>query len=75
MDHNPESLRGAPSRSALDSEGKLNIPTLCVAGAMSGLGAVMDDMVAEIATQVRSAVAPRSGHWVPEENPPADAQR
>jgi pimeloyl-ACP methyl ester carboxylesterase len=60
---------GQDLRRALEIGGKLDIPTLCVSGAMSGLGPIMGEMVGELAKNVRSVVAPRSGHWVPEENP------
>jgi pimeloyl-ACP methyl ester carboxylesterase len=56
-------------RSALSERGKLEIPVLAIGGEHSGLGAVIADMVREIAEHVEVLTAPRSGHWVPEENP------
>jgi pimeloyl-ACP methyl ester carboxylesterase len=62
---------GEDLRAALARGGKLTIPTVCVTGALSGLGPVMSEMVGEIAANVRAVVAPGAGHWVPEENPAA----
>lgn len=61
-------------KDALSSGGRLQMPVLGVGGAMSGLGPVMRDMLAELATNLEGVVVPRSGHWVPEENPAALAE-
>jgi len=61
-------------RSALAERGKLPMPVLSIGGEHSGLGAVMADMMREIADRVESLTVPRSGHWIPEENPSALAE-
>jgi pimeloyl-ACP methyl ester carboxylesterase len=56
-------------RKALAEGGKLRVPTLCIGGATSGLGEWMPKMLDELAEGGQRALAPLSGHWVPEENP------
>jgi pimeloyl-ACP methyl ester carboxylesterase len=60
---------GRALRAALAEGGKLSVPTLAVTGEMSGLGEAMPEMVREIVDRVEVVAVPRSGHWVPEENP------
>jgi pimeloyl-ACP methyl ester carboxylesterase len=60
---------GAAVRTALADSGKLRIPTLAVDGEQGGLGRWMPDMLRELAEKVDHETAPRSAHWVPEENP------
>jgi pimeloyl-ACP methyl ester carboxylesterase len=60
---------GAMIQDALRKGGKLKIPVLAVGGASSGLGSIMKEMISELAEQVESVIAPRSAHWIPEENP------
>lgn len=40
-------------------------------GEMSGLAQTMADTMREIADPVDTLTIPRSGHWIPEENPAA----
>lgn len=47
---------------------KLPMPVLALAGDMSN-GAKELDMAKELALDVRGAVAPNTGHWLPDENP------
>jgi len=49
--------------------GKLRVPTLCIGGETSGLGEWMPKMLEDLAERGQHALVPRSGHWVPEENP------
>jgi pimeloyl-ACP methyl ester carboxylesterase len=56
-------------RAALADHGKLRIPTLAVTGEMSGLAQTMAETMREIADRVDTVTVPRSGHWIPEENP------
>jgi pimeloyl-ACP methyl ester carboxylesterase len=56
-------------KSQLTESGKLAVPTLVIGGQISGLTSMMDEMAREIAKQPQTAIAPRCGHWVPEENP------
>jgi pimeloyl-ACP methyl ester carboxylesterase len=46
-------------------------PVLALGGERSGLGAVMADMLREVAEHVSTLTVPRTGHWIPEENPDA----
>jgi pimeloyl-ACP methyl ester carboxylesterase len=59
----------AAIRKAVKDGGRLRTPTLCIGGATSGLGERMPKMLDELAERSQHALAPRSGHWVPEENP------
>jgi pimeloyl-ACP methyl ester carboxylesterase len=59
----------AATRKAVQEGGKLRVPTLCIGGAASGLGEWMPKMLDDLAERGQHALAPRSGHWVPEENP------
>jgi pimeloyl-ACP methyl ester carboxylesterase len=47
---------------------KLTIPVLAIGGSASVATMVGDEMK-QVATDVTSAVAPESGHWIPEEQP------
>jgi pimeloyl-ACP methyl ester carboxylesterase len=58
----------AAIRKAVQEGGKLRVPTLCIGGATSGLGEWMPKMLDELAERGQHALAPRSGHWAPEEN-------
>jgi pimeloyl-ACP methyl ester carboxylesterase len=60
---------GRAVESALAADGKLSVPTLTIGGEAGGLGQWMPKMAQEIAHHVDHRTAPRSGHWVPEENP------
>lgn len=59
----------AAIRAALAADGKLRIPTLAVSGEHGGLGRWMPDMLRELAETAADETAPKSAHWVPEENP------
>jgi pimeloyl-ACP methyl ester carboxylesterase len=59
----------ATVKRAIAESGKLQIPVMSIAGAGSGLDKWMPAMLREVAEQTRHETAPRSGHWVPEENP------
>jgi pimeloyl-ACP methyl ester carboxylesterase len=52
------------------ARGKLSIPVLAI-GAEKSYGAGMATELSFVATNVRGAVVPDSGHWVMEENPDA----
>jgi pimeloyl-ACP methyl ester carboxylesterase len=56
-------------RRAVQDGGKLRTPTLCIGGATSDLGEWMPKMLDELVERGEHALVPRSGHWVPEENP------
>jgi pimeloyl-ACP methyl ester carboxylesterase len=47
---------------------KLPMPVLALAGARSN-GAKEEQMAREVADNVKGAVAPETGHWLPDENP------
>jgi pimeloyl-ACP methyl ester carboxylesterase len=51
--------------------GRLQLPLLGIAGAGNLFADVTDEMLSEIAGNVRTVVIPAAGHWVPEENPNA----
>jgi pimeloyl-ACP methyl ester carboxylesterase len=63
----------ADNREALRSNGKLAMPVLAVGGAISTTGALMEEMMREVAQSVTSLRVPGTGHWVIEENPAAVA--
>jgi len=62
------------NRADLRRSGKLPMPVLAVGGAISTSGPLMQEMVEEVAENVTGVRVPRTGHWVPEENPEALAQ-
>ncbi|MGY1712530.1 alpha/beta fold hydrolase [Geodermatophilus sp. SYSU D00758] len=57
------------NRAALASGGRLAVPVLAVAGEANLFAGVNEAMVREVADDVRAVTVPRTGHWVPEENP------
>ena len=59
------------NRHALKQNGKLTVPVLAVGGAISTSGAMVEDMMKEVAEHVTGLRVPRTAHWVPEENPSA----
>jgi pimeloyl-ACP methyl ester carboxylesterase len=59
------------NREALRRHGKLTMPVLAVGGAISTSGPLMQEMLQEVAEQVAGFRVPRTGHWIPEENPQA----
>ena len=59
----------ADNRAALARNGKLTIPVLAVGGAISTSGALVEEMMREVAEDVTGVIVPRTAHWVPEESP------
>jgi pimeloyl-ACP methyl ester carboxylesterase len=59
------------NRDALERNGKLTMPVLAVGGATSTSGPLVEEMMREVAADVTAARVPRTGHWIPEENPTA----
>ncbi len=59
------------NRAALARNGKLTIPVLAVGGEISTSGALMEEMMREVAENVQRVRVPRTAHWVPEERPGA----
>ena len=62
------------NRAALARNGRLTIPVLAVGGEISTSGALVEEMMREVAEDVTGVRVPRTGHWVPEENPDALAR-
>lgn len=60
---------GEDNREALRRNGKLTIPVMVVAGAISNSGPLLPGMMEEVAERVTAVTIPRTGHWIPEENP------
>ena len=61
----------ADNRAALERGGKLTVPVLAVGGEISTSGALVEEMMREVAHDVTGVRAPGTGHWIPEENPGA----
>ena len=61
----------ADNREALTANGKLSVPVLAVGGAISTTGALMEEMMHEVADHVTGIRIPGTAHWVAEENPSA----
>jgi pimeloyl-ACP methyl ester carboxylesterase len=61
----------ANNREALTANGKLSVPVLAVGGAISTTGALMEEMMHEVADRVTGIRIPGTAHWVAEENPAA----
>jgi pimeloyl-ACP methyl ester carboxylesterase len=59
------------NRAALKENGKLTVPVLAVGGAISTSGALVEEMMREVAANVTGLRVPRTAHWIPEENPAA----
>jgi pimeloyl-ACP methyl ester carboxylesterase len=66
FDHDAED-----NRAALRTNGKLTMPVLAVGGMISTTGAVVADMMHEVAEDVTGLRVPGTAHWIPEENPAA----
>ena len=64
---------GTPTdnRAALERNGKLTVPVLAVGGEISTSGALVEEMMREVAADVHGVRIPGTGHWVPEEKPEA----
>jgi pimeloyl-ACP methyl ester carboxylesterase len=61
----------ADNRAALARNGKLTVPVLAVGGEISTSGALVEEMMREVATDVHGVRIPGTAHWVPEEKPEA----
>jgi pimeloyl-ACP methyl ester carboxylesterase len=61
------------NREALKRNGKLKMPVLAVGGAASTTGPLMEDMMREVAADVRAIRIAGTAHWIAEENPSAFA--
>lgn len=59
------------NREALRRNGKLTIPVLAIAGAISNSGPLLEEMMLEVADNVRAIRIPSTAHWIAEENPQA----
>lgn len=59
------------NRTALERNGRLDVPVLAVGGAISNSGALVEAMMREVAHDVRGYRVPGTAHWIPEENPEA----
>jgi pimeloyl-ACP methyl ester carboxylesterase len=59
------------NREALQRNGKLTIPVLAVGGAISNSGALLEEMMREVADNVTALRIPATAHWIPEEDPMA----
>jgi pimeloyl-ACP methyl ester carboxylesterase len=57
------------NRAALERNGKLTVPVLAVGGEISTSGALVAEMMREVAEDVTGARIAGTGHWVPEERP------
>jgi pimeloyl-ACP methyl ester carboxylesterase len=57
------------NRSALEQNGKLQIPVLALFGAISNTSVGVEVMMREVAENVRGLQISQSGHWIAEENP------
>lgn len=61
----------ADNRAALARNGRLTVPVLAVGGAMSTSGALVEEMMREVADEVTGFIVPGTAHWIAEENPAA----
>jgi pimeloyl-ACP methyl ester carboxylesterase len=61
-------------RAALGRNGKLTVPVLASGGQISTSGPLVEETMREVAEDVTGVRVPRTGHWVPEENPGAFAR-
>ena len=59
------------NRDALRRNGKLEIPVLAIGGAISNSGPLLEEMMLEVASNVRSLRIPGTAHWLAEEDPNA----
>jgi pimeloyl-ACP methyl ester carboxylesterase len=59
------------NREALGRNGKLTIPVLAIAGAISNSGPLLEEMMREVADNVTSLRVPATAHWIAEESPKA----
>ncbi|HEX5782843.1 MAG TPA: alpha/beta hydrolase [Solirubrobacteraceae bacterium] len=59
------------NRASFERDGKLQVPVLAVGGEISTSGALVEEMMREVAEHVTGVRVPGTAHWVPEENPQA----
>ncbi|MEV0090841.1 alpha/beta hydrolase [Streptomyces sp. NPDC050738] len=59
------------NRTALKQSGKLTVPVLALGGAVSTSGALLGEMMREVADDVTAHIVPGTAHWIAEENPRA----
>lgn len=59
------------NRRLLRENGKLTVPVLALGGTISTTGAVIGEMMEEVAHDVTAVRIPGTGHWLAEENPDA----
>lgn len=59
------------NRQFLKVAGKLTIPVLAVGGEISNTGALMEEMMLEVGSDVSAIRIPRTAHWIAEEAPEA----
>jgi pimeloyl-ACP methyl ester carboxylesterase len=59
------------NRETLRRNGKLTIPVLTVAGAISNSGPLLEEMIRELAHHVTALRIPATAHWIAEEDPKA----
>lgn len=64
----------ADNRAALAANGKLTVPVLAIGGEISTTGALMEEMLREVAGDVTGRIIPGTAHWIPEEAPAAFAE-
>jgi len=57
------------NREALKRNGKLTMPVLAVGGTASTTGPLMEDMMREVASNVRAVRIAGTAHWIADENP------
>ncbi|MCT2592872.1 alpha/beta hydrolase [Streptomyces sp. N2-109] len=57
------------NRAALRRNGKLTVPVLALGGAVSTSGALIEEMMREVAEDVTGLIVPGTAHWIAEENP------
>jgi pimeloyl-ACP methyl ester carboxylesterase len=59
------------NRETLKQNGRLTIPVLAVGGMTGISGALIHEMMCEVAENVTGLRVPQAAHWIPEENPSA----
>src|SRR5215813_13923426 len=52
------------NRDAIRRNGRLTVPVLAVGGAISNTGALVEEMVREVADNVTGIRIPETGHWM-----------
>jgi pimeloyl-ACP methyl ester carboxylesterase len=62
---------GIDNREVLRRNGKLTIPVLAIAGFLSNSGPLLEEMMREVADNVKALRIPSTAHWIAEEQPRA----